>query len=57
MKNHHLQAVIDVETTGLFPGYGDRVVEVAAVLVDEGQIVSEFSSLIRVTKAIPATYP
>lgn len=53
MKNHHLQAVIDVETTGLFPGYGDRVVEVAAVLVEEGQIVSEFSSLIRVTRAIP----
>ncbi|MDX1996633.1 MAG: exonuclease domain-containing protein [Thermoanaerobaculia bacterium] len=40
-------AIIDVETTGLFPFRHDRVVELAAVVIDgEGQIVREFASLV-----------
>lgn len=40
-------AIIDVETTGLFPLRNDRVVELAAVVIgDEGQMVREFSSLV-----------
>ena len=40
-------AIIDVETTGLFPLRHDRVVEVAAVVIDgEGHIVREFVSLV-----------
>lgn len=38
--------VIDVETSGLSPLRGGRVIEVAAVELREGEIISEFSSLI-----------
>lgn len=49
----HRCIVVDVETTGLSPGYGDRVIEVGAVALEGDGIVSEFSSLIRVEKNIP----
>jgi DNA polymerase III subunit epsilon len=40
-------AVIDVETTGLFPFRNDRVVEVAAILVGaDGRVEREFESLV-----------
>ena len=40
-------AVIDVETTGLFPLRHDRVIEIAAVVVDgDGRIVRQFVSLL-----------
>jgi DNA polymerase-3 subunit epsilon len=38
-------AVIDFETTGLSPTQGDRATEVAIVLVDGGQVVGRFQSL------------
>jgi len=38
--------IIDFETTGLSPNYGDRIIEVGAVAVEEGEIVARFSSLI-----------
>ena len=37
--------VIDFETTGLSPGYGDRTIEVGAVLISSSQIVDRFQSL------------
>jgi DNA polymerase-3 subunit epsilon len=37
--------VIDFETTGLSPGYGDRTIEVGAVLISDNQIVDSFQSL------------
>jgi DNA polymerase-3 subunit epsilon len=37
--------VIDFETTGLSPGYGDRTIEVGAVLISNNQIVERFQSL------------
>jgi DNA polymerase-3 subunit epsilon len=37
--------VIDFETTGLSPGFGDRTIEVGAVLVSGGRIVDRFQSL------------
>lgn len=40
-----LMAVIDFETTGLSPTQGDRATEVAIVLVDNGQVVDRFQSL------------
>ena len=40
-----LIAVIDFETTGLSPAMGDRATEVAIVLVENGQIVDQFQSL------------
>lgn len=40
-------AVIDVETTGLFPSRHDRVIEIAAIVVGEdGSIRSEFETLV-----------
>lgn len=46
-------AVIDVETTGLFPFRHDRVVEVAAVIVRaEGRIEREFVSLVNPARDI-----
>lgn len=38
-------AVIDFETTGLSPGYGDRTIEVGVVLVSGNRIVDRFQSL------------
>ena len=38
-------AVIDFETTGLSPHYGDRTIEVGAVLVSDNQIIDRFQSL------------
>lgn len=39
--------IIDVETTGLFPLRNDRVIEVAAVVIEgDGRIVREFVSLV-----------
>ena len=40
-----LIAVIDFETTGLSPAMGDRATEVAIVLVEGGQVVARFQSL------------
>jgi len=37
--------VIDFETTGLSPGYGDRTIEVGAVLIFNCRIVDRFQSL------------
>ena len=46
-------AVIDVETTGLFPFRHDRVVEVAAVIVgSDGHIEREFVSLVNPARDI-----
>lgn len=46
-------AVIDVETTGLFPFRHDRVVEVAAVIVrTDGRIEREFVSLVNPARDI-----
>lgn len=37
--------VLDFETTGLSPGYGDRAIEIGAVLLEEGVIVDRFQRL------------
>jgi len=37
--------VIDFETTGLSPGFGDRTIEVGAVLISDNQIIDKFQSL------------
>ncbi len=47
-------AVIDFETTGLSPALGDRATEVAIVLVEGGQVVDRFQSLMNAGVRISA---
>ncbi|MEO6855740.1 MAG: 3'-5' exonuclease, partial [Rhodoferax sp.] len=47
-------AVIDFETTGISPGQGDRATEVAIVVVEHGQVVDRFQSLMNAGVRIPA---
>jgi DNA polymerase-3 subunit epsilon len=47
-------AVLDFETTGLSPDMGDRVTEVAVVVVENGRPLSEFQSLMNAGAKIPA---
>ena len=47
-------AVIDFETTGISPGQGDRATEVAIVLLERGQVVDRFQSLMNAGVHIPA---
>ena len=46
-------AVIDFETTGSSPGQGARATEIAAVLVQGGQIVGRFQSLMNSGAWVP----
>ncbi|MES2791172.1 MAG: exonuclease domain-containing protein [Planctomycetota bacterium] len=49
-------AVFDVETTGLFPGRHDRIVEIAVVrMTQAGDIVDEFVSLVNPERDIGPT--
>ena len=45
--------VFDVETTGLSPLRGDRIVEIAAVRVRSGEIVDTFESLVNPQRDLP----
>jgi DNA polymerase-3 subunit epsilon len=46
-------AVIDFETTGLSPQNGDRITEVAVVMVESGAVVDQFHSLVKTGAHIP----
>ncbi len=45
-------SVIDVETTGLSPGY-NRVIEIAIVQIKNGEIISEYSTLVNPGRKLP----
>ena len=45
--------IIDLETTGLSPRHGHRVIEIGAVAVEQGAVVEEFSTLIDAGVPIP----
>jgi DNA polymerase-3 subunit epsilon len=45
--------VVDVETTGGRPLHGDRITEIAAVLVRRGEIVDVFETLVNPRRFIP----
>ncbi len=45
--------VVDVETTGTSPQRGDRVTEIAAVVVQEGRVADTFHTLINPERPIP----
>ena len=46
-------AVIDFETTGVSPGHGARATEVAIVMLEGGQVVDRFQSLMNAGVPIP----
>jgi DNA polymerase-3 subunit epsilon len=46
-------AVIDFETTGMSPNSGDRITEVAIVIVEAGKVVDQYDSLVNTGKSIP----
>ena len=45
--------VLDIETTGLMPQRGHRIIEIGAVALQERQIVAEFHRLIWIKRRIP----
>ncbi len=45
--------VFDLETTGLWPRRGHRVIEIGAVAFEKGQVVGEFSTLVNPGVPIP----
>lgn len=45
--------VVDLETTGNSPKKGDKIIQFAAVVVENGEIVDQFSSLINPGREIP----
>lgn len=45
--------VVDLETTGMSPLKGDRIVEIGAVAVEDGVITDEFSTLVDPERLIP----
>lgn len=46
-------AVVDVETTGSSPWFGDRITEVAAIVVRDGAVVRRFETLVNPERSIP----
>lgn len=45
--------VIDLETTGNLPKKGDKIIQFAAVVVEEGKIIEKYSSLLNPNRSIP----
>ena len=43
----------DVETTGLYPQRGDRIIEIGAVAIEDGTVTEEFHSFLNTGKPIP----
>jgi DNA polymerase-3 subunit epsilon len=45
--------VVDVETTGTSPWHGDRITEIAAIVVRDGMVAERFESLVNPERPIP----
>ncbi|MBY0145446.1 ATP-dependent DNA helicase DinG [Neobacillus niacini] len=46
--------VVDLETTGNNPKKGDKIIQFAAVVIENGKITGSFSSLVNPQRSIPA---
>lgn len=51
--NQHKFAVIDLETIGNAPKRGDRIIQFAAVVIENGKIIEQYSSFINPEQQIP----
>jgi DNA polymerase III subunit epsilon len=45
MNNANTVVVMDFETTGLSPDYGDRAIEIGAVRIENGKVIDRFQAL------------
>jgi DNA polymerase III subunit epsilon len=45
MSKANTVVVLDFETTGLSPDYGDRAIEIGAVRIENGKVIERFQSL------------
>ena len=45
MTKANTVVVLDFETTGLSPDYGDRAIEIGAVRIENGEVVERFQEL------------
>jgi len=52
MNRSNRHVVFDVETTGFSPQRGARIIEIGAVLVEDGRMISEFHNLINCGRAV-----
>jgi DNA polymerase III subunit epsilon len=55
MDTQERHVVFDLETTGLSPRQGHRVIEIGAVALENGEIVDEFATLIDAGVPVPPT--
>lgn len=46
--------VVDLETTGNSPKKGDRIIQVGAVIIEDGRITGQYTSLVNPGQPIPA---
>lgn len=53
LRDNNRLVFIDVETTGLKPAQGHRIIEIGAIAMENNQIISEFQSLVQVSYPIP----
>jgi DNA polymerase-3 subunit epsilon len=53
LRKHNRLVFLDVETTGLDPAKGHRIIEIAAITMENTQLISEFQSLVHVSYPIP----
>ncbi|WP_435550585.1 3'-5' exonuclease [Desulfobacterium sp. N47] len=51
-SNSDKYVIFDVETTGFNPQHGARIIEIGVVHIENGNIISEFKSLINCGKAV-----
>ena len=51
-KNENRYVIFDVETTGFSPQHGARIIEIGAVLIADGNLISEFQSFINCGKVV-----
>ncbi|GKV55411.1 ATP-dependent helicase DinG [Sporosarcina sp. NCCP-2222] len=49
----HTYAVVDLETTGHSPSRGDRIIQIAIVLIEDGKITSKYTRFVNPGRAIP----
>jgi DNA polymerase III subunit epsilon len=50
--NQNRIVVLDVETTGLWPRRGDRIIEIGAIAIENRIMMEEFNTLIDTTRSI-----